>query len=137
MHLLPQRRRLIAVVGSLILAAVVGCGGEPRGEVTGRITLQDGTPVAGALVIARSDETGKSANGQTDADGRFTLGVSKPGDGIPPGDYAVVVLEQRMSMDGGGKRTIDAKYGDYEKSGLTLSVADGETTVFDAKVDPL
>jgi hypothetical protein len=130
---------LSARVGACAVAAIVtlaaGCGGEPRGHVRGRVVRSDGTPVAAAVIMARAENTGKSASAETDADGRYALGVAQMGDGLPPGDYTLIVMEERMGLDGGGNRTIPARYRDYAQSGLTFTVADGETKTFDVKLE--
>jgi hypothetical protein len=123
---------------AIAIAVLVGCGGEDRATVTGQVLKHDGTPLIGALVVARSEATGKSANGQTDGDGRYSLGSAETGDGIPAGDYAVIVLGSRPTMDGGGAAaTVPARYGDYSKSELSFSVKAGESITFDVKLDEM
>ena len=112
-----------------------GCGGDGRAAVSGRVVRADGSPLAGARVIARSDATGKSANDATDADGQYELGGETPGDGVPPGDYAVIVIEDRGQTDGMRPATIAGKYADPAQSGLAFSVAPGEIKTFDITVD--
>jgi hypothetical protein len=125
--------------GGAALAAIAllmaGCGGEPRGYVSGRVVRKDGSPVVAAVIMARAEATGKSASAQTDVDGHYSLGVAQMGDGLPPGDYGFIVMEERMGLDGGGNRTISARYRDYAQSGLSFSVADGESKTFDITVD--
>jgi hypothetical protein len=129
------RLRVATCAIAAIAMLAVGCGGEPRGHVSGRVVRDDGTPVAAAVIMARAEKTGKSASAQTDVDGHYSLGVAQMGDGLPPGDYALIVMEERMGLDGGGNRTISARYRDYEQSGLSFSVADGEAKTFDVTVD--
>lgn len=120
-------------MGLALLAG--GCGGD-LARVAGQISRADGTPVVGALVVARAESIGKSATGQTDGEGRYALGGAEPGGGVVPGDYAVIIIEERPSLDGGGgQRSFPARYGDYAKSGLTFSAAAGETKEFDIKLE--
>jgi hypothetical protein len=79
---------VFAALGVIGLA-VVGCGSGtiPAG---GTITYK-GQPVADANVTFTPDGGGKMASGRTDAQGKFTLGTDKPGDGAMPGDYRVSV----------------------------------------------
>ncbi len=122
---------------SVIAAVIIGCSGAGRSSVAGKVTGADGAPVVGATVIARSDETGASASGETGSDGTYELGGSRPGDGVPPGNYAVRVVGQRKSMqeDASGGPKVPAKYGSHDTSGLSFSVEPGESEQFDITLD--
>jgi hypothetical protein len=122
------------VVAATILLA--GCGGSDHGRVTGRVVQAKGAPLAGANVIARSDETGKTSHGTTDADGNYELSTTEPGDGTPPGTYKVVITEVRGDPDAIQPPTIADKYSDPAQSGLTFTIAAGEDKTFDVTVDP-
>ena len=87
-------------------------------------------------MIARSEDTGKTANGQTDANGHYKLGTEKAGDGTPPGDYYVIVLEDLGDENNKRLPTIAVKYAKPSTSGLKFSVRAGEKTVFDMTLDP-
>ena len=123
------------VIVALALTAATGCGDE-RAQVTGRVVRSDGEPVMEARVIARSDN-GKSAVGVTKEDGQFELSSAEPGRGIEPGDYSVIIVEDRGRTDNMRPATISAMYADPSLSGLTLSVQAGESKEFDITVDPL
>src|SRR5262245_38782158 len=84
---------LLTTLSVCALTSTIGCSKSDVAKVTGTVSRNDGKPVVGARVIVRSKNTGKSASGQTDADGRYELGVANAGDGIPPGDYHAVVIE--------------------------------------------
>ncbi len=120
----------------LSLGALAGCGGPAEGRVTGRVIYASGEPLAGASVIARSDETGKTSHGTTDADGNYELSTTKPGDGTPPGTYKAVIMEERGDPDSVRPTTIAAKYGHPDQSGLSFKVVAGEHRTFDVTVDP-
>jgi len=120
--------------GCGVLLVVLGCGSD-RAEVSGRVTRADGSPLVGARVIARSDATGKSANGVTNGDGRYVLSTVEPGDGVPAGDYKASVIEFRGTGDNMRPASIPTKYGNPDESGLTFAVAGGEEKVFDVVVD--
>jgi hypothetical protein len=77
-----------AFVFNLIAAVVTGCGGAGTVPAGGTITYK-GQPVANAKVVFTPEAGGVIATGQTDAQGKFSLGVEKPGDGAAPGDYRV------------------------------------------------
>jgi Carboxypeptidase regulatory-like domain len=97
---------------------------------------KDGTPLANARVVARSAETGKSAFGETDGQGRFELGGEIEGDGIPPGDYYVTIIEDTGDENQRRPATIAAKYRNADSSGLRLSVKAGESSELNATLDP-
>jgi hypothetical protein len=119
---------------AVLAASAAGCGATDRATVSGQVKESDGTPVAGALVVARCDETGASGSGETGSDGSYQLGGSQPGDGIAPGNYSVTVLSERKGLqDGGGGSAakVPAKYGSHATSGLSFSVAAGDAKQFD------
>lgn len=120
--------------GGCILLVVLGCGGD-RAEVSGRVTRADGSPLVGARVIARSDVTGKSANGITDSDGRYVLSTADADDGVPAGDYKASVIEFRGNGDNMRPASISTKYGNPDESGLAFAISGGEEKVFDVVVD--
>ena len=119
----------------LLLVAIGGCGGSDHASVSGTVLRHDDSPVAGAYVIARSAETGAAARGMTDDAGHFELGTTEQGDGVPPGDYYVIIVEERQ-LDDTRPPTIPSKYSSSTGSGLQLSVAAGEQKEFDVKLDP-
>jgi hypothetical protein len=131
------RRALGGVSAALLLAATfVGCGSPALGKVSGTVTRKDGTPLAKADLLARSNETGKSASGQTDEQGRYTLTSRDGAKGLPPGDYYVIVAEDLGSISNPRKPTIDGKYANGQSSGLTFSVKAGEQLEFNIALDP-
>jgi hypothetical protein len=129
-------RRWQLVLWSAALLLVTGCGAADHGRVRGTVIRKDGTPLAGARVVARSVETGKSAYGTTDSDGRFELRGGAEEDGIPGGDYHVIVLEDRGDPDQRKRPTIGAKYRDSATSGLIVSVEPGDSKEFNLTLDP-
>ena len=75
-----------------LLAGVVGCGPRVvRYPVEGVVTL-DGEPVKGASITFMPRGKGRPGIGETDADGRFALREAGMHDGVPPGDYDVLVM---------------------------------------------
>ena len=120
---------------ALVILLMAGCQHSDKVGVSGRVVRHDGSPLKGATVIARSDDTGKWAKGTTDADGKYELGAAVAGDGIPPGDYRVIIMED-LGDGGLNKPTVPAKYVNSTTSKLQLTVAKGKKTVFDIKLDP-
>jgi hypothetical protein len=121
---------------ALLLSLIAGCGSGGLAKVQGTVTRQDGTPLAGARVIARSQESGIAATGGTDEKGHFELRQAETGAGIPAGDYDVLVAEDRGPMDAQASATISLKYQRASTSGLQLSVAAGEKKVVEWTLDP-
>ena len=120
----------------LLTGTFVGCGGPALAKVSGTVTRKDGTPLAKANLLARSNDTGKSASGETDEQGHYTL-VSRDGsEGIPAGDYYLIVAEDLGSISNPRKPTIDGKYANGKSSGLTFSVQSGEKREFNITLDP-
>jgi hypothetical protein len=122
---------------SLLIAvlATVGCQSSDRVIVSGRITRRDGSPVVGSRVTFRSPSTGKWASGVTDGDGRYELGTTREGEGIPPGEYVVAVAENRGDWDRPKPRTIQGKYENLQTSGLSCTVDASGRAKFDFELE--
>jgi hypothetical protein len=126
---------------SLIVASVVvagGCGpSSDKLNIEGRVTQRDGTPLVGAKVTFRSGESGVSAFGYTDQDGRYSLGTTQMGEGVPPGKYGVSIAEDRGTEGNVRPMTIHPKYVAASRSGIEFTVPlPDEGTNFDIVVDP-
>lgn len=138
----------IAFIGCLLLA---GCGsGRPdTTPVSGKVTL-DGAEVADAsITFVSADAGGRPAQGQTDAEGKFSLTTfsEQPGGGAIPGEYQVSIT--KVKYEGGPARPFDPprptktvwlvpeKYSTTSTSGLTASVTADPTEInFDLKSRP-
>ena len=128
---MPTHRPATVVVLATLLA-LTGCGpGGPKlYPVSGRVTLNDGTPVKYGHVILHADRakgntTNEVAQG-TIRDGEYTINTgTRPG--APAGAYKVVI-EAAAEVDEKNpyftKWFADEKYTDLEKSGLTLEVVE-------------
>jgi hypothetical protein len=128
--------RVLALIA--LAAATVGCDRSGHATVTGNVKRADGSPIVGARVIARDEQTGTSRTGETDSQGAYELGESSSADGVPPGNYSVVVLPERLSLSAerGSKRVeIPEKYQKHSTSGLTFSVQTGEEKQFDITLE--
>jgi hypothetical protein len=130
-----RRFRLVWPLLTAAAAGSLGCGSSHRVPVTGRVTRQDGTPVVGSRVTFRSTDTGAWGSGVTDRDGRYELGTEEKGEGIPPGDYAVAVAEDRGDWDHPKPPTIHAKYASPRTSGLNYRVDAGSDRTFDLELE--
>ncbi len=135
--------------GFALALMTVGCA--PAGNanlvpVTGRVNL-DGTPVSGANVVFRSDNS--VGFGMTDDSGRFELqSQGEERTGVEPGTYKVMVtkipatevvaqdmdeaLENPISQtpESGTKNELPERYADFVNSPLEFTVAAGETNDF-------
>jgi hypothetical protein len=121
-------RRVILFAAVALLAA--GCGG--RATVTGRVTYPDGSPVESGSVVAEGTVDGKPVlvQGTINKDGAFRLGGDRPGDGVLPGSYKVVVHPEYVPDDERAKGVlpaVDGKYTRYDSSGFKLDVPRGGT----------
>src|SRR5581483_10033784 len=91
----PRARRWAAL---LLLAALPGCGSR-RYPVTGSVNFDDGKPLEPGNLICERVIGGKTvmARGTILADGTFVLGTQRPGDGVLPGRYRVLVSPRGLS----------------------------------------
>ena len=133
---LNYRICLTATTIGISLVLLAGCGSASRATVSGTLKSADGTPLVGSRITARNEKTGQSATGVAGQDGQFELGQEKPGDGLPAGDYRVVIVEDLGDWDHPQRPSIARKYGKPATSGLTLSVKPGEHLVLEIKLDP-
>jgi len=134
-----------------LLCLVAGCGGgsdawvdgrEAVSPVTGRITL-DGEPVEGAIIIVHSTTKDLSAQGRTDADGRYQLTTYEDNDGAVLGEHIVTVrkteytktptkfhTEEEPSYFASSTELLPEEAGKQETSDLRMTVTeDGATDV--------
>ena len=72
----------IAFVCSMLTISV-GCSGNVK--VTGTVTYEDGSPVRSGQVQLEGKVLGRGAINE----GKFSLGLIKDGQGVPPGTYEV------------------------------------------------
>jgi hypothetical protein len=118
-------RQLLAVPAALVALALTGCG-DRQYPVHGTVALEDGTPVTRGLVVCERFDGGPavSAQGEIKPDGTFRLGTRKPGDGLPPGRYKVLINPMDLSDLPDDKKDIpfDARYLNFKSSGLELDV---------------
>jgi hypothetical protein len=81
------------LLAALLALGPAGCGGN-RYPVEGKVVWRDGTEaneLAGGLVVFESADGTNSASGEIREDGSFRMHTIKPGDGVAPGDYRVLV----------------------------------------------
>lgn len=118
------------------LLGIAGCGGSLQ-PVRGTVTLPGGKPAEGSMVVFEGEVAGKtvSARGDVQTDGSFALSTLKPGDGVPPGKYRVAVMPPPMvNAEGPYRPPFNAKYTNFETSGLTFEVERGKRNEFPIQV---
>ena len=134
----PMRLRrgvLSAAVVALALG-LSGCGGGLY-PVKGTVTLDDGTPLTkGLVVVERVDGGAVGARGEVRPDGTYELSTGKPGDGVAPGRYKVLVNPLDLSdvPDEQKNLPFDVRYTKFETSGLEFEVKAGPNE-FPIKLD--
>ncbi len=134
----------VAVI-ALAAAAAGGCSSagpppRPKPVPAHGLVRYNGKPLDGAHVVFTNTEAGISAEGETDADGKFSLTTFRPDDGAVPGHYHVTVTKAQeptrhgaanappVFRQGGAPHArwlIPQKYSSLKTSGLTADV--GET----------
>ena len=110
-----------------LLLTVAGCSKSMQ-PVRGKVTLPDGTPVNGALVVFEGEGGDKAvtARGDVQTDGGFEMSTYKPGDGVPIGKYKVLVAPPPMvNADAPARPPFDTKYSNFATSGLRFDVKAG------------
>jgi hypothetical protein len=140
----------IILLLSFVALCIAGCGGNvPMG---GRVTYSDtGEPVEFGMV-SFSTQT-KQSRAEIKEDGRYVIGTFGDKDGLPKGEYSVMVYAAKsegslrtvkgVPGDKGKEYTrtetttinlIDPKYQNPETSGLKV-IVDGKTKTFDIQVE--
>jgi hypothetical protein len=118
----------------LLLIAVPFLGGCGSGHVpvSGMVVYDDGSPVAEGTVCGELVEGGSYMVQGNIQNGAFSLGTSRPGDGVKPGKYKIMIQCRALGdaeLAQGKKPAIDAKYGAYGSSGLTLDATTARSDV--------
>jgi hypothetical protein len=121
---LPRLRIILLVA----FGALAGCGDGRLKPVHGKVHFPDGEPLMhGKVVLSSVDGLHGASSGPLTADGSFALSSFQPGDGLPPGKYAVSLVgavEPTAGEAAGSapKYLIDPRFLDPAKSELTFEV---------------
>jgi hypothetical protein len=126
MHLTWRKSLRPPAVALLLLLGVTGCGGKSY-PVHGKVTYPDGTPLTeGLVVFEQQQEGGKAimARGDIQPDGTYRLSTNKPGDGVPPGKYRVMVVPKSdlNEVDKPAAVPFDASFSEFTTSRLEFEV---------------
>jgi len=128
------------------LVLLVGCGGSSTGSVSGKVTFQNKPVVCGSVTIIGSDK--KARNGAIQPDGTYTVEKVAVGEAqvgvMSPNPNIQVEFTKGRRGKGKGENTeptaklpkevldkwvpISRDYDNPEKSGLSLTIAEGENT---------
>lgn len=117
------RRLLPLTLPLFALAVLSGCDGGPGYvPVSGTVKFADGSVPQGEVANVNFAPVGegKAASGDIRADGSFELMSVKPGDGVLPGEYKVVVKVWKTYA--GREPLIAEKFSSRETTPLTATV---------------
>lgn len=115
------------VCGGVVLVALIGCG--VKLQPAGGKVLVDGTAVKEGTIMFYPVNKGRPATARILEDGTFTLSYEKPGDGLPVGEYKVVIVADIFKE---GKKTKQQEYDEanLKKQGiLDTSTLSGGTLI--------
>lgn len=130
-------RSVIVPLAAISLLVIGGCAksGPKMVKVSGIVKYKDGTmlevPEHGMASITfdpvdlgaapTSDQPRKGASARIQPDGTFELTTVKPGDGVIPGKYRVMILARR-SYTNPSTVMIPLKYTDSRTSGFEVTI---------------
>ncbi len=127
---------LVAIAGM----ATLGCGSaDNMAPVKGVVTV-GGEPVPSGTIQFIPASGGRPATGQIGSDGSYALSTKTPGDGVPPGEYKVIIEAKQTSGGGGGDISVPSgpvkvtwlapqKYSTVASSDLTATVESGTNEI--------
>jgi hypothetical protein len=117
------------------VAALSGCYSGGKYPVSGRVVDTAGQPIDGleGSEIQFSNDAGSSV-GEIKKDGSFSLFTETAGDGVPPGDYQVLIARRYLDPERAAPQVIQSKYERFEASGLTAKV-EPKRNQFEFKVE--
>jgi hypothetical protein len=95
--------------------ACMGCGGTKLQPAGGKVSV-DGAPVKDGTIMFYPIAGGRPANGVI-IDGSFSLSFEKPGDGLPPGEYKVVIVADIWKEAKAKSKAQEAEEAMMKKSG--------------------
>lgn len=134
MTLVQVLHRTALATSVLLTASILGCG-SGNAHVAGVLKKADGSPLAGARVIAKVAEGKAWASGVTDAQGKFSLGRERAGDGLEPGTYQVSITEEQKDWDHPTPPSISKKYASPTTSGLNFDATAGSAVNLELTLD--
>lgn len=124
MNSTPYMLKRVFALGFVMAASVVamGCGdGRPQRLPVSGIVKIDGVPVTKGFITFVPDN-GRSASGDIDSQGRFTLSSYKPGDGVIQGTHNVEIIAREAVTETTARWHAPKKYTDHKTSGITVEI---------------
>lgn len=115
-----------SLIGLMLLMTSLGCG-ENLQPAGGKVAV-DGTPVKEGTIMFYPVGGGRPATGVI-SEGQFQLSFENPGDGLPPGDYKVVIVADIWKEAKAKTKAQEIEEAQAKKSGAieqTSSLAAGE-----------
>lgn len=123
--------RVFYLPALLFLLSLVGC--SKYVGVDGTVKWSDGSPLTEGTIIFEGAT--HSALGDIQKDGTFKMGMVKPGEGMPPGDYKVTIAGGEGALVApSGKPLYDPKFANPKETPLTATVVSGKNAPFEFTV---
>jgi hypothetical protein len=140
----PFNLKYLAFTGWLTVVALsFGCAKLPEGHAraSGEITFKDGRRLTGVVGVVRFDPEELYSGGSRGAsiaalnsDGTFDLMTRTPGDGVPIGDYRVVLVVR--NADDTPADAVHFDYKHFETTPWRVKVTAGGPNHFELSLDP-
>ena len=142
-----MKHKVTTLFSILLTLLLAGCG-DGNIRLKGKVTFSDDDSPLEAGVVMFDNGT-INASGNINPDGTYTVGMLRNNDGLPPGDYRVLIsgaarlLPCPENEDDDPEndiypppmeRLIDRRYESYDTSGLSIKV-DSSTKLYDISVD--
>ncbi|WP_442482555.1 hypothetical protein [Aeoliella sp. SH292] len=117
-----RQRSVTCALLAMVAAVAAGCsdGRAQRVPVSGVVKI-DGVPVTTGFITFVPTE-GRSASGDIDSEGRFTLSSYKPGDGVLIGTHNVEVMAREAVSETSARWHAPKKYTSHKTSGITVEI---------------
>ena len=136
MFLLTRSRRVIFLLGALLVLSPLGCGGDGKPDnalISGKVVYANGKPLTTGMIVFHPLEEGEEAPMTAiQQDGTFRF--SEDG-GIPPGEYRVSLappeeMDQAEEGPAASSFRLPKKYLQADTSGWTATVKESDNEPF-------
>ncbi|QDU74987.1 hypothetical protein Pan97_20070 [Bremerella volcania] len=119
---------------SLLCLSLTGCGNgrTTAGATASGLVTIDGVPLDGGTIAFAPVGRGSSAFGKIRPDGTYVVETDAQTIGLAPGDYQVAIYYEPSETEDAqgnvivGKNPVAKKYGDFDRSGLTVTANKGD-----------